>query len=73
MKTQEKKGHLIKLTHAGRFCKNDIILNKFTNVADIRVTIYLGINVIKINVIKINFIKINVILNIISYNYINVI
>ena len=35
-----KKGHLIKLTHAGRFCKNDIILIKFTNAADIRVTIF---------------------------------
>ena len=35
-----KKGYLIKLTHAGRFCKNDIILIKFTNAADIRVTIF---------------------------------
>ena len=38
--------------------------------------LYLGINainVIKINVIKINVIKINVILNIIAYNYIDVI
>ena len=35
-----KKGHLIKLTHAGRFSKNDIILIKFTNAADIRVTIF---------------------------------
>ena len=35
-----KKGHLIKLTHIGRFCKNDIILIKFTNAADIRVTIF---------------------------------
>ena len=35
-----KKGHLIKLTYAGRFCKNDIILIKFTNAADIRVTIF---------------------------------
>ena len=34
-----KKGHLIKLTHAGRFCENDIILIKFTNAADIRVNI----------------------------------
>ena len=34
-----KKGHSIKLTHAGRFCKNDSILIKFTNAADIRVTI----------------------------------
>ena len=40
MKTQEKKGHLIKLTHARRFCKNDIMLIKFTNAADIRVTIF---------------------------------
>ena len=35
-----KMGHLIKLTHAGRFCKNDIIFIKFTNTADIRVTIF---------------------------------
>ena len=35
-----KKGNLIKLTHTGRFCKNDIILIKFTNAADIRVTIF---------------------------------
>ena len=35
-----KKGHLIKLTHSGRFCKNDVILIKFTNAADIRVTIF---------------------------------
>ena len=35
-----KNGHLIKLTHAGRFCKNDVILIKFTNAADIRVTIF---------------------------------
>ena len=35
-----KKGNLIKLTHTGRFCKNDIILIKFTNSADIRVTIF---------------------------------
>ena len=35
-----KKGYLIKLTHTGRFCKNDIILIKFTNVTDIRVTIF---------------------------------
>ena len=35
-----KKGFLIKLTHTGRFCKNDIILIKFTNVTDIRVTIF---------------------------------
>ena len=35
-----KKGHLIKLTHARRFCKNDIMLIKFTNAADIRVTIF---------------------------------
>ena len=35
-----KKGHLIKLSHAGRFCKNDIILIKFTNAADIRITIF---------------------------------
>ena len=35
-----KKGYLIKLTHAGRFCKNDIILIKFTYVTDIRVTIF---------------------------------
>ena len=35
-----KKGHLIKLTHAGRFCKNYIILVKFTNAIDIRVTIF---------------------------------
>ena len=34
-----KKGYLIKLTHTGRFCKNDIILIKFTNAADIRVII----------------------------------
>ena len=40
MKTQEKKGNLIKLTHTGRFCKNDVILIKFTNAADIRVTIF---------------------------------
>ena len=26
-----KKGYLIKLTHAGKFCKNDIILIRFTN------------------------------------------
>ena len=35
-----KKVHLIKLTHSGRFCKNDVILIKFTNAADIRVTIF---------------------------------
>ena len=35
-----KKWNLIKLTHTGRFCKNDIILIKFTNAADIRVTIF---------------------------------
>ena len=35
-----KKGHLIKLTHAGIFCKNDIIFIKFTNTADIRITIF---------------------------------
>ena len=35
-----KKGRVIKLTHTGRFCKNDIILIKFTNAADIRVTIF---------------------------------
>ena len=35
-----KMGYLIKLTHTGRFCKNDIILIKFTNAADIRVTIF---------------------------------
>ena len=35
-----KNGYLIKLTHTGRFCKNDIILIKFTNVIDIRVTIF---------------------------------
>ena len=35
-----KKGYLIKLTHTGRFCKNDVILTKFSNAADIRVTIF---------------------------------
>ena len=35
-----KNGHLTNITHAGRFCKNDIILIKFTNAADIRVTIF---------------------------------
>ena len=40
MKTQEKKGNLIKLTHTGRYCKTDIIVFRFTNVADIRVTIF---------------------------------
>ena len=35
-----KKGHSIKLTHAGRFCKNDTILIKVTNAADIRVTMF---------------------------------
>ena len=35
-----KKGNLIKFTHTGRFCKNDIILIKFTNAADIRITIF---------------------------------
>ena len=35
-----KKGYLIKLTHAGRFCKNDIILINFINAGDIRVTIF---------------------------------
>ena len=35
-----KKGKLIKLTHTGRFCRNDIILIKFTHAADIRVTIF---------------------------------
>ena len=35
-----KKGHLIKLSHSGRFCKNDVILIKFKNAADIRVTIF---------------------------------
>ena len=34
-----KQGYLIKLTHTGRFCKNNIIIIKFTNVTDIRVTI----------------------------------
>ena len=37
-KDTRKKGNLIKLTHTGRFCKNDII--KFTNAVDIRVTIF---------------------------------
>ena len=37
---RRKKGHLIKLTHAGSFCKNYIIHFKFTNAADIRVTIF---------------------------------
>ena len=37
-----KKGNLIKLTHTGKLCKNDVILIKFTNATDIRVTI-LGI------------------------------
>ena len=32
-----KKGNLIKFTHTGRFCKNDV---KFTNATDIRVTIF---------------------------------
>ena len=35
-----KKGHLIKLTPAGTFCNNNIILIKFTNAVDIRVTIF---------------------------------
>ena len=35
-----KKGNLIKLTHAGRFCKNHTILIKFTTAADIGVTIF---------------------------------
>ena len=35
-----KKGNVIKLAHTGRFCKNDIIRIKFTNVTDIRVTIF---------------------------------
>ena len=35
-----KKVNLIKLIHTGRFSKNDIILIKFTNAADIRVTIF---------------------------------
>ena len=35
-----RKGYLIKLSHTGRFCKNDVILIKFTNAADIRVTIF---------------------------------
>ena len=35
-----KKGYLIKLTHTERFCKNDVILIKFTNATDIRVTIF---------------------------------
>ena len=35
-----KKGNLIKLTHTERFCKNEVILIKFTNAADIRVTIF---------------------------------
>ena len=35
-----KRGYLIKFTHAGRFCKNDIIIIKFTNAADIRVTMF---------------------------------
>ena len=35
-----KKENLIKLTHTGRFCNNDVILTKFTNAADIRVTIF---------------------------------
>ena len=34
-----KKGNLLKLTHTGRFCINDVILIKFTNATDIRVTI----------------------------------
>ena len=34
-----KMGNLIKLTHTGRFCKNDFILIKFTNVTEIRITI----------------------------------
>ena len=32
-----KKGYLIKLTHIGRLCKNDI---KFTNAADIWVALF---------------------------------
>ena len=35
-----KKGNLIKLTYTGRFCKNDVILIKFTNATDIRVNIF---------------------------------
>ena len=35
-----KKEHLIKLTNCERFCKNDVILIKFTNAADIPVTIF---------------------------------
>ena len=35
-----KKENLIKLTHTGRFCKKYIIVVKFTNAADIRVTIF---------------------------------
>ena len=35
-----KKGNLIKLTHTGRFCKSDFILIKFSNAADIRITIF---------------------------------
>ena len=35
-----KRGNLIKLTHTGRYCKNDIIVIRFTNAADIRVTLF---------------------------------
>ena len=35
-----KKGNLIKLNNTGRFCKNYFILIKFTNAADIRVTVF---------------------------------
>ena len=35
-----KNGNLIKLTHTGRSCKNDVILIKFINATDIRVTIF---------------------------------
>ena len=35
-----KKGYLKKLTHTGRFSKNDIILIKFNNAADIWVTVF---------------------------------
>ena len=35
-----RKGYLIKLTHTGRFYKNDVILIKFTNASNIRETIF---------------------------------
>ena len=54
-----KKGYLIKLTHTGRFCKNDVILINY--IWELMSSKLMTINVITINFIKIIVIKVNVI------------